>query len=134
MKLLNKKASALAKTSSLFTVNGNSPATLLKQLHSKETWFYAITENTALVKLHPQANHIFRFEGNREILPFLISNSHDALFLGYPYGLILADKLARVSNQEKSNLAANFLLRAENREIRDYLYSGNTHEILDRLG
>ncbi len=134
LKLLNKKASALAKTSSLFTVNGNSPATLLKQLHSKETWFYAITENTALVKLHPQANHIFRFEGNREILPFLISNSHDALFLGYPYGLMLADKLARVSHQEKNSLIARLLLKSDNKIISEYLQNTNAHEILDNLG
>ena len=131
---IKNKASALAKTNTLFTQSGNNPVILLSKSSPSGCWSYLAEEQTYFVKLHEKSNYIFRFEGNPEIMPLLLANSNDALFLGYPYGLILADKLARVSNQEKSNLAANFLLRAENREIRDYLYSGNTHEILDRLG
>jgi hypothetical protein len=61
-------------------------------------------------------------------------NSSDALFLGYPYGLIAVDKLARVSNEEKRSMTMNILLRAENKDILEYLSTTNAHDILDRLG
>ena len=89
---------------------------------------------THFVKLHPQARHIFRFEGDTATIPHLVSQSSDSLFLGYPYGLIRADKMARVSNEEKKNLILNFMLRQENREIAEYLQATNAHDILDRMG
>ncbi len=125
--------SALAKSSSLFTTSGNSPVVLLNKIGPQGTWHYDI-DNTSFVKLHPSAKHVFRFEGNKGLLPYLIPNASDALFIGYPYGLILVDKLARVSNQEKQSLMMQFLLRAENKEIADYLTTSNAHSILDRLG
>ena len=134
LKKIKNSVSALAKTNTLFTSSGNNPVIFLNKSSPSGCWSYLAEKQTYFVKLHEKSNYIFRFEGNLEILPLLLSHSNDALFLGYPYGLILADKLARISNQEKSNLAANFILRAENREIRDYLYSGKAHEILDRMG
>ncbi|MFH1682601.1 MAG: hypothetical protein ABIA37_02275, partial [Candidatus Woesearchaeota archaeon] len=99
---------ALAKSSSLFTVSGNSPTVLLDQLSPSGCWSYAIEGSSYFVKLHPQAKHIFRFEGNELVLSCLIGNSQDPLFLGYPYGLIFADKFARISNQEKNSLRSSF--------------------------
>ncbi len=131
---LGKNVCALAKTSSLLTVSGNSPAVLLNKLAALPGWSYFVDGRTYFVKLNEKARHVFRFEGDKEILPFLAGHCHDALFPGYPYGLILADKLARVSNSEKSSLKMSFLLREENREIGDYLNSTNAHEILDTLG
>ncbi|HLC52028.1 MAG TPA: hypothetical protein VJI98_02170 [Candidatus Nanoarchaeia archaeon] len=125
--------SALAKSSSLFTSSGNSPVILLNKIVIDKSWIYQINERTFFVKLHPKAKHVFRFDGNTEILPFLTENSKDALFLGYPYGLILADKQARITNEEKNSLAMQFLLRKENQEIANYLNSINAHEILDQL-
>lgn len=134
LSLLPAHTAALAKTSNLFTTSGNSPVILLNTLGQIGTWSYFIDGKSYFVKLNGKAKHVFRFEGPAEILPYLIPNCADALFLGYPYGLIMADKLARVSNQEQQALAANFLLRKENAVIRDYLSAVNAHEILDRLG
>lgn len=131
---LPENVSALAKTSSLFTSSGNSPNILLKKIGPKGFWQYCISDRTSFVKLHEKSSHIFRFEGNLEILSYLIDNSCDALFLGYPYGLIFVDKMARVSNDEKKDLKINFLLRKENKEIAEYLSSTDAHEILDNLG
>lgn len=135
---------ALTKTSSLFTTSGNNPVVLLSKLAPSGCWSYFVDEvrdpqnkqihQTYFVKLHPQAKHTFRFEGNVEILPLLVEQSQDAVFIGYPYGLILADKLARVSNEERNALRFNFLLRKENKEIMDYLQATNAHEILDKMG
>jgi len=133
LSLLSEKVSALAKTSSLFTISGNSPVVLLNKISPTDCWSYFLENQTYFVKLHEKAKHVFRFDGNPEILSLLINNSQDALFLGYPYGLILADQFARVSNEEKNALRMNFLLKAENKEILEYLSSSNAHEILDNL-
>ena len=134
-KYLSNKASALTKTCALFTTSGNHPAVLLQKLSPfAGCWSYAVDGKTFFVKLHPRAEHIFRFEGNPNLLPVLVSQCGDALFVGYPYGLILADKLARVSNEEKRSLRMNFLLRPENTLLRSYLNTMNAHEILDGMG
>ncbi len=134
LSFLSPSVSALAKTCSLFTTSGNNPAVLLGKMAGKGRWTYHVENKTYFVKLHEKAKHVFRFEGDLEILPSLLVNSRDALFLGYPYGLILADQLARVSNEEKNSLRMNFLLRKENKEILQYLNTSNAHEILDRMG
>ena|SRR3989338_559668 len=131
---LGKNSCALAKSSSLFTTSGNSPVIVLNKIGSEGCWSYNITEKTSFVKLNSKAKHVFRFEGNKDILPFLTENSADALFLGYPYGLVLADQLARVSNTEKKSLQMQFLLKAENKEIAAYLHATNAHDILDSKG
>lgn len=136
-KYLNKvteKVGSLAKTSSLFTTNGNNPVILLNKFGQNGCWQYFVENKIYFVKLHEKAKHVFRFEGNPKAIPLLLANSKDALFLGYPYGLILADKFARVSNEEKNSLIMNFLLRVENKEIAEYLNATNAHDILDRLG
>jgi hypothetical protein len=131
---LNANVSALAKTSSLFTVSGNSPVVLLNKINPNSCWSYFVDGKTYFVKLHEKAKHVFRFDGNKEVLPLLAANSHDAIFLGYPYGLIHTDKFARVSNEERNALRMQFLLRKENKEIMDYLSTSNAHEVLDKLG
>jgi len=134
LSLLSQNVCALAKSSSLFTASGNSPIVLLNKLSSAHCWSYYLENKNYFVKLHEKAKHIFRFSGNKNFLPDLAKNSTDALFLGYPYGLIAADKSARVSNEEKKSLKMNILLKADNREIVEYLSATNAHDILDNLG
>ncbi len=131
---LTENTGALAKSCSLFTVSGNSPMILLNKIGLEGCWSYFLEGKTHLVKLNEKAKHIFRFEANPEILSYLIQNSKDALFLGYPYGLIFADKMARVSNEEKKSLQINFLFRKDNPEIVEYLSTSDAHEILDGMG
>ncbi|MBI2582229.1 hypothetical protein HYV87_03855 [Candidatus Woesearchaeota archaeon] len=131
---LPANACALAKSSSLFTVSGNSPMILLQKLGPINCWSYGLDEQNYFVKLHQKAKHVFRFTGNKDFLPALVENSKDAIFLGYPYGLIAADKFARVSNEEKKSLRMNLLLRAESAKIVEYLSTTNAHDILDNLG
>ena len=131
---LPEHACALAKSSSLFTASGNSPSILLNKLNPLGNWGYFLEQDTYFVKLHQRSKHVFRFTGNRDFLPYLMENSQDALFLGYPYGLIVADKFARVSHEEKKSLKMNFLLKADNREIAEYLSTTDAHDILDNLG
>ena len=125
---------AIAKSSSLLTQKGNSPAVLLQKYGLTQPWFYPLNERTAFVKLHANAKHVFRFAGNREVLPYLLPHAADALFLGYPYGLVFADKMARVSNQEQKALSARILLSSENKDILEYLTTQDANAILDSLG
>ncbi len=131
---LQSKFSALAKSSSLFTTSGNNPTILLNKLGPEGCWQYQLNQKTSFVKLHKDSKHVFRYEGNSQLLPALQQNATDALFLGYPYGLILADKLARVSNAEKNNLKLKFCLNKQNKELLKYLSTSDSHDILDRLG
>ena len=133
LSVLGKNICALAKSSSLLTMNGNSPAMLLHRSGPSEPWVYPLNELTSFVKLHSSARHIFRFEGNREVLPYLLLHSTDALFLGYPYGLVFTDRLARVSNQEQKSLFLRLMLDEKNKEIKEYLTTLDAHSILDNL-
>lgn len=133
LKDLPKKVCALAKTSNLFTVLGNSPSVLLDKISPFPVWRYLIEGNTCFVKMHPRSKYVFRFEGDADVLSPLADNSKDSLFLGYPYGLIYADKMARVSNEEKASLKSRLLLKAENKDIIRYLSSTNAHDILDSM-
>lgn len=130
---LSPSVSALAKTSSLFTPSGNSPLVLLNKASPFPLWSYFLANQTYFVKLHEKAWHIFRFEGAPEVLPYLVAQSQDPLFLGYPYGLIFADRFARISNQEKDSLKTQFLLHPNNRALLDYLATADAHNILDNL-
>jgi len=125
---------AIAKTSSLCTTLGNSPVILLNKLGPEGCWSYQLHEKTSFVKLHKDAKHVFRFEGDMRILSYLLKNCTDALFLGYPYGLLLADTMARVSNAETKSFRIKFLLNKENKDIAEYIHSSNAHDILDNLG
>ncbi|MBU0470676.1 MAG: hypothetical protein KKA62_00550 [Nanoarchaeota archaeon] len=128
------KICSIAKSSSLFTVSGNSPVVLLNKLGPQDCWSYLIDNDSHFVKLNERGKHVFRFMGDKAVLPFLKENSQDALFLGYPYGLIAVDRFVRVSNEEKNSLRIKFLLREENKEITEYLNTSNAHDLLDNLG
>ena len=125
---------SLAKSSSLFTTSGNSPVVLLNKLGPVGCWSYHVDAKTKFVKLHEKSKHVFRFEGDSLVLPHLLSNSCDALFLGYPYGLLAVDRVARVTNNEVRSLKAKFLLNKQNEELVAYLSTTNAHSILDRIG
>ncbi|PIN74196.1 hypothetical protein COV20_01115 [Candidatus Woesearchaeota archaeon CG10_big_fil_rev_8_21_14_0_10_45_16] len=131
---LSSTISAVAKSSSLFTTSGNSPVVLLNKIGPEGCWRYSLDEAAHFVKLHPASRHVFRFEGDTTVLSSLLSLCSDALFLGYPYGLLMADQLARVSNAEKKSLRLRLLLNKDNSEIVNYLQTMNAHDILDTLG
>jgi hypothetical protein len=86
--------------------------------------------NTSYAYLHPLSDFCFRIDHlSNPILPLerLSSNSSDGSFLGYPYGLIIVDKLARVKNEEKAYIYSKYFLSKDLREKQ------NPHEILDNM-
>jgi hypothetical protein len=143
---------ALSKTSELFTEKGNALIPILNESSpDKEWYYYPLVEinnknhkvEMYIVKLNKSSRYVFKFEifngvkyDKDGVLALLKSNSKDAVFLGYPYGLIEADRFARVSNKERDYLKTIFLTRLgrDNEKIAQYLNTANTHTILDSMG
>jgi len=141
--------SALSKTTSLFTDNGNLLSVVLSSISALQSWFYypiveiSNTNHKAemfFIKFHNRSKHIFRFEifnvqraKAEEIINVIASNCIDPIFIGYPYGLVEADRIARISNQEKESLKTMFLVKLKSKNIEKYLNSVNAHEILDKI-
>jgi hypothetical protein len=142
--LKNKKTlfCSLSKTFRAFNNKGGSFSGNLNQLTNEldYPWYFKIEDNKYAVKLNKNSKYLFEFEilnniNPTNILSSLISNCNDAVFPGYPYGLILADKFARISNQEKEYLINLFKAKAGKNwtNIEKYLNSLNAHSILDKI-
>lgn len=103
----------LSKTSLLCTDSGDSALSAVRSIAPNGAWSY-FAENTSIgfVKLHQDSDYVFRCDiiGSQEVLSILAANSVDPVFLGYPYGLVEADKFAQVTNEEKSELQLRFEL------------------------
>lgn len=139
---INKKIIGINKTTALLCNNGESIISALQNFEKKGAWCYYplfLTHEHAVlafVKLHPLSKHIFRCEIHKdeeerlqEYASLLASYSHDGAFIGYPYGLIVADQLARVSNREKETLQTLFF----NQAGKEFSTALNAHDILDRI-
>ncbi len=134
--------SALAKTSSILTDRGFPFSAALAKIGPGGSWsYYPVAESKShkahifFVKLHEKSGHVFRFECSRRessIIPMLAHNSRDALFPGYPYGLILADRAARISNRECESRKFMIHSRLGSR-LKDFIAAGNAHDFLDRI-
>jgi len=143
-KLKDKKifVCSLAKSSQIFSSTGSC---LIGELGSignsiDYPWYFKIKDKKYAVKLNKNSRYIFEFETLEDfkidnVLSYLIKNCNDAVFPGYPYGLILADKFARINNQEKGYLINLFKIKAGKdwKEIEKYLNSVNAHNILDSI-
>ncbi|MEM7819629.1 MAG: hypothetical protein QXD48_02260 [Candidatus Aenigmatarchaeota archaeon] len=145
--------SGLAKTSTLFTTTGNSLLAVLKKrgnaiMSNKKWYYYPIVDieqpdhkaEIIVTKLHPNSNHVFRYEILKEqfkkidvndVIATLAENSCDFRFPGYPFGLIDADSLARVTENEK--LYHRALLLSETKKQEDFISASDAHEILNKI-
>ena len=151
----------LSKTSALFTTTGLSLLGAINQLADEckiaGGWYFPLAESTSaehnvmifVVKLHTISDHVFRFEIERnqfksfqendlnEILSLLAINSSDATFPGYPYGLVEADRFARVSMNELEYYRGLILSHMSSRgkwdKFSQHIFAGDAHSILNAL-
>ncbi|MEW6617726.1 MAG: hypothetical protein AB1333_04930, partial [Patescibacteria group bacterium] len=139
---LNTNIIGVNKTTALLCNNGESIITALESFNKKGMWCYyplfSTHEHAVLgfVRLHALSKHVFRIEvpiakkeNIKEYASILASISCDGAFIGYPYGLIVADQLARVSNREKETLQTIFF----NQAGKEFSTALNAHDILDRM-
>jgi hypothetical protein len=129
----------LSKTTRLMTEKGNSAAAVLGGMAPEGEWVYSIGGGVYAAKLNKNSKHVFRIDiSNGRIAnaaSALKQNSRDPVFLGYPYGLIDADRLARISNNEAEHLRMMFIAKAGKNfeKIKAHLNSLNAHSILDSI-
>ncbi|MBU2561878.1 MAG: DNA double-strand break repair nuclease NurA [Nanoarchaeota archaeon] len=135
----------LSKTSDLLTSSGRSVTKFLSAAAPAGAWYYspAAQRQGAVVsfaKLNPKSDYVFKLETlaatrPEDVLPLLSANSTDAVFIGYPYGLIEADRFARVSNREKEILRTMFMAKAGKGwgSMAGAERSMDAHSILDRI-
>ena len=137
IKRLNNNACAIAKTSDIITNKGNCPVAQLNSVGIDYSWYYE-TKERIYIKLNKASGYVFSLQINNKdnigkIINQIAYNSNDAVFPGYPYGLILADKFARISNNEKQNLVLLFRTIADWDKIKHYVNTTNAHDILDSV-
>jgi len=138
----------LSKTCNLLTKNAKSLTAALQEVGPKSAWYYhpifriknpEYRSDTYFVKLHQNTEYVFKLEltktnKQKECIEILSTNAKDPIFLGYPYALILADRLARVSNREKKYLKTIFLGKVKSMtKLRHIISSSSAHEILDKI-
>jgi hypothetical protein len=141
---------SIAKTSRLLAKDGHSIIDRVAGLDSGGTWHARIADSRRArhracifcVKLHASSRFVFRFEicsdnaaMARDALAYLASNSRDAAFLGYPYGLVDADRFARVSGSELQYYKTVFMVKAGRqwRDIAKEMSALNAHSVLDSI-
>lgn len=151
----------LSKTSALFTDTGLSLLGALSKLAEdsgiENEWYFPIAEinrsdhdaMVLTVKLHRDSKRMFRYEIQREqfaelneeqinsILTQLVRNSCDLTFPGYPYGLVDADRFARVSLEEVDNYKALLLSQLSDAEkwekLSRHVRAKDAHDVLNML-
>lgn len=137
----------LSKSSSIFTTTGNNLFAVLKRRGPEKPWYYNPIADINkddhkaeifAVRLHENARHVFRFEIYREqkmkierALSALLLNSKDFRFPGYPYGLLDADSMARITDSEKRYHSTLFLAASQN--LGDHLATSDAHDIINRI-
>ncbi len=142
---------ALAKTTSIITDKGSPFAAMLNARGPEKEWFYhPIAEINSeyhiaemlFAKLHEKSNHVFRTEVCKmqkerisEVVAELKENARELTFPGYPYGLIIADRLARVSEKEADYLKAKMFAAAGSKwkNVKRSMAAVDAHEILDNM-
>jgi hypothetical protein len=151
----------LAKTSTLFTDSGmplfSAVSILAKrnELEEKRWFYYPIVDIQApdhkaemmAVRLHPRSKYVFRFEILKEqaqkisnyqlIVAQIASNAIDAVFPGYPYGLIEADRVSRVREEEveplQLQLFSSFSKLGAWGEVEAFMRAVDAHQIIDEI-
>jgi hypothetical protein len=139
---------ALSKTSTMLTSRAASAVSALKSIAPPGSWFYypaaAPASNSADVyftRLHNASDYVFKFEmfgsdDDPSVFALLSANSKDPVFLGYPYGLVEADRFARISNSEANYLRTAFMAKAGKgwEEIDSAEKALDAHSVLDNIG
>jgi hypothetical protein len=153
----------LAKTSGLFTSTGFPLFAAIAELvedsaYENNAWYYnPIVDITHpdhraemyAVKLHPNSEYVFRLEILKDQAKMMGKNeqekcicslaecSKDASFPGYPYGLIDADRFARVSGIEACGQNLQFLSFAGSlgvlERLKKCLKTSDAHELLNKI-
>lgn len=142
---------AVSKTSNTLTDKGDTLTSKIAKNAKSDEWYYYPafeTKGTShkahvyFVKFHKGSNYIFCVDIQKDkmldmskVMGVLAFYSTDASFPGYPYGLIKADRLARVAENETDILLTRFYASDPElfEQLRPYMNSINAHSVLDNM-
>ena len=134
----------IAKTSRISTRSGRSFIGLLNEVGSDEfPWYYhpISDEKTKykdlVAKFHAKSKYCYRCNllGNMNALVTAVFYSNDAELLGYPYPLLRADKIGRITSHEKEAERRNISVTAKRMGLENIDYdilSQDMHSRLDK--
>ena len=137
----NNMLVGFAKTNRMLAENGILFTEYLRKNLPQDSWYaYPLAEtqtplyqaDMCFVKLHRKSRHVFRIDVRGDVsavVNALATTAIDLSFPGYPYGLVMADRLARVSNEEKRMRKQRqevMLKESDNMEM-------DVHDILDKF-
>jgi hypothetical protein len=143
-RLQHKSIVGFCKTSSLLTKSGNSVLALMN-LHKGRFIYYPVANmldetykaDICFVRLHDRSTHVFKVDFSNKVdectIALLAQNACDPAFLGYPYGLVLVDRLVRISNHEAQYVRTKLLSKIKNKNMLNYLNALNAHDVLDSI-
>ena len=150
---------ALAKTTTLVSASGHPLLCVADDAGRRSghgRWYMPLAERVSgddrgfvlAVRLHPRAPFVFRLEILRdqyqameaaeigEVIGSLAANATDPSFLGYPYGLVNADRYAKVRAEEARILRGMLLhemgLHEMGRTMIEHAESLSAHKHLNR--
>ncbi|HLC66132.1 MAG TPA: DNA double-strand break repair nuclease NurA [Candidatus Nanoarchaeia archaeon] len=140
----------VCKTADLFTISGHTATAAMQALAREQRIEGCYSTNALAVlrtarnisvrfaRLHPHARYLFRIDAigdHPELVSALAATSTDPVFFGYPYPLIVADQLARVSHEEQDQRRTELLARNHHRypSLREAMHAIDAHRVLDRI-
>ncbi len=139
---LKGKIVGVVKSQSQITNTGASLYSALLDMAPESSWWYwpvmeSKNADWIIAKLSSESYQPYRIEmlpkaNKEEILAILRTCSQDLSLPGYPYGLLVADQHARVSEQEAA-LLKTMLVSELSKETKLLKDSFDTHEMLNRI-
>ncbi len=139
---------AVAKTCSLLADSGEPLIEAAERASSGKEGYILVAEGkserhsaaVAVARLNASSNYLFRIEAADsselgKLVAALKPQSNDLAFPGYPYGLIMADRFARISDSDADVTKAKIRATADG-ETRKLLQSEkalDAHRILDSM-
>jgi len=136
----------ITKSSSAVTDTGVSLVGYLHSIAEKDAWYYhpLFTKGGSKVdlyvaKLHPRSRFAFMVDISKPadtavVFNTLAYHARDPTFLGYPYGLLEADRSARCQENEKDHLRIKFMQHFKDKhKISKILNTNKAHDVLDHM-
>jgi hypothetical protein len=134
-KHMDEEARGIAKTTGILTSRSRPVGLALLMTAPAGIWYATLSQDASFVRLHPAASHVFLVEGmTPELLSLLAAWSADMAFPGYPYPLVLADQMARVTNNERD--AWKMILASDEQAMRvisGELRASDCHAMLEHI-
>lgn len=138
---------SVTKTNSLVTKSGHSVSHEIYNMKGGSWYYHPVAmiysedfmADMCFAKLHKRSRHAFRIDLHKgsflDVCSALAHNSSDPVFPGYPYGLIEADRVARISNREKDYFITKLMveLGEDWKLISELQTTKNAHQVLDSI-